>query len=164
MSANDKGDLGLCNWPKLRVQLKEDAHPSRVPNRAMNPSKQKDLKDKINKLQQKDLQFPTRSGRAAPTVLVPKTGGSYCLFFNYGKLKAHTVETSWLLPRNSDIMNIFEGSIFFSSLDLCSGFNQMEIEDEDRELTFFITLFEFCQRKRMPMRLGIPGVFKGSWR
>ena len=79
MFANDKWDLGSCNWHKLGIQLKKDAQLSRGPYRALDPSKRKDLKDKINKLQQKDLISPTHSEWAAPFVFVPKRDGSYCL-------------------------------------------------------------------------------------
>ena len=89
---------------------------------------------------------------AAPTGLVPKRDGSYRLVIDYRKLNSQTVKTSWPLPRISDILYNLEGSCFFSSLDLCSGFHQMEIE-EYQHLTSFITPFGLYQWKRMPMGL-----------
>ena len=68
---------------------------------------------------------------AAQTVLVPKRDESYCLDIDYRKLNAQTVKTSWPHPQNLDILNNLEGSIFFSSLELCSGFLQIKIEEED---------------------------------
>ena len=59
--ANDKWDLGLCNWHELRIQLKEDAQPSRVRYQANNPSKRKDLKEKINRVLKKDFISSTHS-------------------------------------------------------------------------------------------------------
>ena len=117
----------------------------------MNPTKRKELKEKISKLQQKDLIAPTHSEWAAPTILVPKKDGSYRLVVDYRKLNSQTVKTSWPLPRISDILLNLEGSCFFSSLDLCSGFHQMEIEEEDQHLTAFITPFGLYKWKRMPM-------------
>ena len=81
--ANDNWDLGSCNWHKLFIQLKEVAQRSRVPYRAMNSSKGKNLKDKINKLQQKDLISSTHSEWAAPAMLVPKRDESYRLVIDY---------------------------------------------------------------------------------
>ena len=130
--------------------MTENARPSRVPYRSMNPSKRKDLKEKIQNLREKDLITPTHSEWAAPTVLVPKRDGSYRLVIDYRKLNSQTVKTSWPLPRISDILYNLEGSCFFSSLDLCSGFHQMEIEEEYQHLTSFITPFGLYQWKRMP--------------
>ena len=131
MFSRDKWDLGSSDLHKLRIQLKDNAQPCRVLYRGMNPSKRRNLKKKITKLREKGLIAPTHSEWAAPTVLVPKRDGSYRLVIDYRKLNAQTVKTSWPLPRISDILNNLEGSVFFSSLDLCSGFHQMEIEKED---------------------------------
>ena len=70
--AQDKWDLGRCDLHKLQIKLKKDAQPSRVPYRAMNPSKRKTLKEFVINLLTKDPIEPTHSEWTAPTVLVPK--------------------------------------------------------------------------------------------
>ena len=159
--SRDKWDLCSRDLHKLRIQLKENAQPCRVPYRVMNPSKRRDLKEKITKLREMDLIAPTHSEWVAPTVLVPKSYGSCRLVIDYRKLNAQTVKTSWPLQRISDILNNLEESIFFSSSDLCSGFHQMEIEEEDQHLTSFKTAFALYQWKKMPMGLcSAPGAFQ----
>ena len=159
--AREKWDLGRCDLHKLQIKLKENAQPSRVPYRSMNPSKRKALKEFVENLQENNLIEPTHSEWAAPTVLVPKKDGSYRLVIDYRKLNAQTVKTSWPLPRISDILASLEGSSFFSSLDLATGFHQMEIEEEDQYLTSFITPFGLFKWKRMPMGLcNAPGAFQ----
>ena len=159
--SRDKLDLGSSELHKLRIQLKDNAELFRVPYRGLNPSKRRDLKEKIIKLREMDLIVLTHSKWAAPTVLVPKRDVSYRLVIDYRKLNAQTVKTSWPLPRISDILNNLEGNVFFSSLDLFSGFHQKDIEEEDQHLTSFITPFGLYHWKRMPMGLcNAPGAFQ----
>ena len=149
---------------KLQIKLKENAQPSRVPYRAMNPTKRKALNEFVNNLLTKDLIEPTHSEWAAPTVLVPKKDGSYRLVIDYRKLNSKTVKTSWPLPRIQDILGSLQGSCYFSNLDLATGFHQMEIEEEDQHLTSFITPIGLYQRKRMPMGLcNATGAFQNWW-
>ena len=150
--ARDKWDLGRCGLHKLQIKLKEDAQPSGVPYRAINPTKRKALKEFVNNLLTKDLIEPTHSEWAAPTVLVPKKDGSYRLVIDYRKLNSQTVKTSWPLPRIQDILGSLQGCCCFSNLDIATGFHQMETE-EDPHLTSFITPFGLYQWKRMPMGL-----------
>ena len=92
--ARDKWDLGRCDLHKLQIKLKEDTQPSRVPYRARNPSKRKVLKEFVNNLLSKGLIEPTHLEWAAPTVIVPKKDGSYCLVIDYRKLNSQNIETS----------------------------------------------------------------------
>ena len=147
MFARDKWDIGRCDLHKLQIKLKEDAQPSTVPYRAMNPTKWKALKEFVNNLLTKDFIEPTHSEWAAPTVLVPKKDVSYRLVIDYRKLNSQTVKTSWPLPRIQDILGSLQGSCYFSNRDLATGYRQMEIEEEDQHLTSFITPFGLYQWK-----------------
>ena len=159
--AQDKWDLGRCDLQKLQIKLKENAQPSRVPYRAMNPTKRKALKEFVNNLLTKYLIEPTLSEWAAPKMLVPQKDGSYRLVIDYRKLNSQTVKTSWPLPRIKDILGSLQGSCYFSNLNLAKGFHQMEIEEEDQHLTSFITPFGLYKWKKMPMRLcNSPGAFQ----
>ena len=92
-------------------------------------------------LRELDIVLPTHLEWSAPTAWVLKRDGSNRLVFDSQKSNAPTVKTSRYLHRFSDMLNILEESHFFSSLDLGSGFHQMETEEDDKHLTPLLTLF-----------------------
>ncbi|UYV67068.1 K02A2.6-like [Cordylochernes scorpioides] len=54
-------------------------------------------------------------------------------------LNSITVKDQYPLPRIDDCFDSLHGSRYFTSLDLCSGYWQVEVEEQDREKTAFVT-------------------------
>ena len=57
------------------------------------------------------------------------------------------------MPRPDDCFDASYGSAWFSTLDLCSGYWQVELEPEDRAKTAFITRSGLYQFKVLPFGL-----------
>ena len=65
------------------------------------------------------------------------------------------------MPRIDDMLETLEGSQWFTSLDLASGFWQVELEPKDREKTIFITRFGTYEFTVMPFGLcNAPATFQ----
>ena len=65
---------------------------------------------------------------------------------DYRKLNAVTRKDAYRLPKIDDTLNTLAGAQWFTTLDLISGYWQVEVREEDREKTAFTTpdgLFEF---------------------
>ena len=65
---------------------------------------------------------------------------------DFRRLNSVTRKDSYPLPRIDDALDALNGTKFFSSMDLMSGFWQVEMEAESREHTAFVTyggLYEF---------------------
>ena len=75
-----------------------------------------------------------------------------------------TRKDAYPLPRIDDTLEMLSESQLFSTLDLASGYWQVELEEEDRAKTAFCTnegLFEF---KVMPFGLcNAPATFQSLW-
>ncbi|GBL75298.1 hypothetical protein AVEN_194519-1 [Araneus ventricosus] len=70
---------------------------------------------------------------ASPLVLVKKKDGSTRFCVDYRKLDEITKKDSYPLPRRDDTLDALNGSRWFMTLDLKSGYWQVEIRPEDRE-------------------------------
>ena len=89
---------------------------------------------------------PSTSPWASPIILVKKKDGTDRFVVDFRRLNAVTHKDSYPLPRIDDALHALNGTKYFSSMDLMSGYWQVEMEPESREHTAFITyggLYEF---------------------
>ncbi|GFU24444.1 hypothetical protein TNCV_2264111 [Trichonephila clavipes] len=84
-------------------------------------------------MQENDIIEPSSSPWASPIVLVRKKDGSTRFCVDYRKLNDVTKKDSYPLPRRDDTLDTLSGHKWFSTLDLKSGYWQVEIHPEDRE-------------------------------
>ena len=109
----------------------------------------------------KDVIQPSSSPWASPIVLVKKKDGSTRFCVDYRKVNGVTRKDAYPLPRVDDTLDTLAGAKWFTTLDLVSGYWQVEVHKDDQEKTAFCTsdgLFEF---KVMPFGLcNAPATFQ----
>ncbi|CAB4424285.1 unnamed protein product [Rhizophagus irregularis] len=90
-----------------------------------------------------------------------KKNGKKRLCMDYRKLNKVTKKDCYPLPRIDDMLETLSGSRWFSSLDLASGFWQVELDPKDREKSTFITRFGTYEFTVMPFGLcNAPATFQ----
>ena len=73
----------------------------------------------------------------SPVVLVRKKDGSLRFCIDLRKLNAQTVKDAYSIPRIEDALDSLNGACIFTSLDLKSGYWQVELDEESIPLTAF---------------------------
>ncbi|GFS82463.1 hypothetical protein TNCV_4777721 [Trichonephila clavipes] len=127
----------------------------------VSPTERRIIHEEVQKMLDEGIVQPSESPWSSPIVLVRKKDGSWRFCVDYRKLNSVTKKDVYPLPRIDDTLDCLKGAMFFSSMDLRSGYWQVEIDEADREKTAFITpegLYEF---KVMPFGLcNAPATFE----
>ncbi|GBM10181.1 Retrovirus-related Pol polyprotein from transposon 412 [Araneus ventricosus] len=142
-------DVGRCNMTQHRINIGNHPPIKQYPRRL--PLVKKEEAERLVKEMLDNGIIEESSGPwASPIVLVKKKDGSTRFCVDYRKLNEITIKDSYPLPRIDDTLDALNGSQWFSTLDLKSGYWQVEIQPEDKEKTAFTTgqgLWQFKHRK-----------------
>ncbi|KAG1037867.1 hypothetical protein G6F43_012771 [Rhizopus delemar] len=89
---------------------------------------------------------PSSSDWCSPVVLIKKPDGSFRFCVDYRGVNKLTVKDKYPLPRITELLDKLNGSQYFSTIDLKSGYWQLPIDPRDAKKTAFIangSLYEF---------------------
>ena len=155
-------DVELGRTDKLQHTIATEAkHPIRSPVRRIPAVHKKEVHQLIQDMLARNVIQPSTSPWASPIVIVRKKDGSARFCVDYRKLNAITRKDAYPLPRIDDTLDTLSGSRWFSTLDLLSGYWQVEVAEGDRDKTAFATQSGFFEFKVMPFGLcNAPATFQ----
>jgi transposase InsO family protein len=133
---------------KLRhqINLLPGAQPYNSPPFRYAPARRQIIEEHLKEMIEPGIISPSKSPWASPVILAPKKDGSLRFCVDYRKLNSMTIRDAYPIPRIDDTLDSLQEAKFVSTLDLRSGYWQVEMDKNSREKTAFVThkgLFEF---------------------
>ena len=141
-----------------------DSSPRRQPPHRIPFAVRQEVATQLRKMQDGGVIQPSSSPWASPVVLVGKRDGTLRFCIDYRDLNSATKADTFPLPRVNELLDQLGKSKYFSTLDstldLASGYWQVQVHPDSCEKTAFVThqgLYEF---QVMPFGLkNAPAVF-----
>lgn len=153
-------DFGRTNVVKHAIPT-GDAAPIRERFRPLPPLLYQDMRVLLAGMLQSGVITESSSPWAAPIVMVRKKDGTWRFCVDYRKLNAVTHKDAFPLPRIEETLTSMTRAEWFSTLDLASGYWQVEVDPQDREKTAFTTPLGLYEFQRMPFGLcNAPATFQ----
>ena len=150
MNLSELGNTSLVQHDiKLNVMtpFKEQYH--RIP-----PHQYEEVKKYLQEMLDIGAICRSTSPWANPVVLICKKDGSLRFCIDLRKPNNRTIKDAQSLPRIEDSLDCLDGTTIFTSLDLQSGYWQVELTEASRPLTVFtVGSLGFCECVQMPFGL-----------
>ena len=123
-----------------------DSKPINTSPFRISPKEDNIIKQEIETMLQNRIIRPSKSPWASPVVIVKKKDGSLRFCVDYRKLNTVTERDVYPLPRIDDTLDLLGGARYFTTLDCASGYWQIEVHEDHRHKTAFVSkqgLYEF---------------------
>ncbi|KAL8146752.1 hypothetical protein AgCh_004479 [Apium graveolens] len=126
---------------EFAIELAPGTAPvSKAPYR-LAPLEMKELATQLQELLDKGMIRPSVSPWRAPVLFVKKKDGSMRLCIDYRELNKLTIKNRYPLPRIDDLFDQLKDAVYFSKIDLRTGYHQLKIKLEDISKTAFRTRY-----------------------
>lgn len=136
-----------------RIVLKPGATPIKQKAYRLSKVQAIAVKKELEKLIKNQLIEPSHSPWSSPIVLVLKKNGQYRMCVDYRKVNSLTEKDAYALPLIDDILSYIGKNKVLSTIDLFSGYHQVPMYSEDKDITCFTTLYGNFNFKVMPFGL-----------
>lgn len=154
------GKLGRTTIIKHTINT-GNSPPIKLAPRRLPLSKLDIMETELDKMLQAGVITPSKSPWAAPIVLVTKSDRSTRFCVDYRLLNNITQKDAYPLPRIDDCFDTLSGASWFCTIDLASGYWQVEMDPHDREKTAFTTQYGLYEFTVMPFGLcNAPATFE----
>ena len=159
--AESISELGRTNIVQHVIETEPGAGPVRSRPYNIPIGLRAEVKRQLDEMLEQGLISMSTGTWSSPIVLVRKKDNKWRFCVDYRKLNAITKTPATCLQSIENAMESMHGKRYFSALDLCSGFYQVELAEESREKSGFITPWGSYEWNVMPMgSSGSPSTFQ----
>ena len=121
-----------------RIELK-DTTPVVTKQHRLSPDQKNELEKWITEIHKAGLIRSSTSPYSSAVLVLKKPKGGYRIVHDYRQINEKTNIPQYPIPRREDILDSMVGSKWFSSMDLLSGYYQLNLRDADQHITAFST-------------------------
>ena len=143
-------DIKICNKIKHRIDLLTDI-PFKQRHRRIPPTMIEEVRQHIEQLLAAGEIRPSKSPYTSDVALVRKKNGKFRLCVDYRQLNSITAKDLYALSRMEEIFDYLHRAKYFTTIDMKSGYHQIEVEEAHKERTAFtVGSIGFYEYKIMP--------------
>eukprot|EP00253_Pinus_taeda_P030329 PITA_30329 len=113
------------------IILQQDAPLPNIEMYRLSTLENTKIKKQVQELLEKRFIRPSTSPCGSPIFLVRKKDGSWRMCIGYQALNKITIKNHCPLPRIDDLLDQLKDVVYFSKLDLHSGYHQVRVAEQD---------------------------------
>ncbi|XP_074635909.1 uncharacterized protein LOC141894234 [Acropora palmata] len=149
------GGIGKIRNKVVKLHDDPDVTPKKKPHRRIPFHVRGDVEKEFERLERLDINEKVKSSTPwiSAIVVVPKKSGEVRICVDMREANKAIKREKHLMPIIDDLIADLNGATHFSTLDLSSGYHQLELSPESRFISTFSTHVGLRRYKRIPFAI-----------
>jgi hypothetical protein len=132
------------------ISVKPDAEPVKQKTRGVPYGFKENFRKTMMEMKDAGMIVDSKSPWCSPVRLVKKPDGSLRICVDYRRLNNVTIKDSYPIPRIEEIFAHLSKAKIFSTIDLCSSYNQIRLSKDSQQYTAFSCEYGFFEYRVLP--------------
>ncbi|MEM7298817.1 MAG: reverse transcriptase family protein, partial [Bacteroidota bacterium] len=143
----------LTSEVEHRIVVDKDATPIKSRPYKTDMEGRKEIKRQVEEMKKQGIIEESSSPWSSPVLLVKKKDGTKRFVIDFRKINAITKKDAFPIPNIDEILSSLNGSCYFSTVDLISGYWQIPMAKGSKEYTAFSCSEGLFQFRKLPFGL-----------